>query len=280
MTAVASSLEPYPLRLAELANAIADTGHLESVCSALEKGTLKRDSAGPVRAGIAAGSPPAEASVRRLQHVWKTLPVDITAPALAFALRVAAAAGSSVRNDQPRTTVVWTGPKVAGSFFRSTREVIRELLLTAQSEILVIGYWIAASEDGEGSVAELVRLLAEAVRQGRRVTIVMDERTRPDGINNRSVIEASWPAGIALPQLFTWRLPAAEPHLKLHAKVLVVDRQAALVTSANLTAHAMARNIEMGIRITGAPARDIASQFDSLLREGIIEPFPEPVSRG
>lgn len=141
----------------------------------------------------------------------------------------------------------------------------------------MVGYWIAAAE-GDGVIEELLRLLADAVSRGIRVTVILDERKRPDGLDNRAVITSSWPAGIPLPQLFTWHLPIVERHLKLHAKVIVIDRRDALITSANLTAHAMVRNIEMGIRITGTPARDVANHFDFLITQGIIQPYSEKTS--
>jgi phosphatidylserine/phosphatidylglycerophosphate/cardiolipin synthase-like enzyme len=63
--------------------------------------------------------------------------------------------------------------------------------------------------------------------------------------------------------------------LKLHAKVLVADRRDALITSANLTSYALGRNMEMGVRIVGLPAFDIARHFDLLSSGGILEPYLE-----
>ena len=39
----------------------------------------------------------------------------------------------------------------------------------------------------------------------------------------------------------------------MHAKILVVDRRIALVGSANLTGHALERNLECGVLIRGGP---------------------------
>jgi phosphatidylserine/phosphatidylglycerophosphate/cardiolipin synthase-like enzyme len=78
-----------------------------------------------------------------------------------------------------------------------------------------------------------------------------------------------------LPNILTWRLPPGDQHLKLHAKVLVADRRDALVTSANLTSYAMDRNMEMGVRIVGHPAIDIARHFDLLEAHGVLEPYDD-----
>jgi cardiolipin synthase A/B len=145
----------------------------------------------------------------------------------------------------------------------------------ARVELLVVGYWIAARDDGEGIIEEFIALLADAIIRGAKVSVVMDERLRPNGRDNRKILKSAWPIGVGLPKLLTWRIPPSDQHLKLHAKVLVADRTDALVTSANLTAYAMDRNMEMGIRIIGRPAADIAKHFDLLAAEGVIEPYPD-----
>jgi hypothetical protein len=110
----------------------------------------------------------------------------------------------------PDTQVVWTGPKVEGSFLRATREVVRELLRGARAELLVVGYWIAARDDGEGIIEELIASLADGVIRGVTVSVVMDERVRPDGRDNGRILKSIWPIAVTLPKLLTWRLPAAE----------------------------------------------------------------------
>jgi len=137
----------------------------------------------------------------------------------------------------------------------------------------VIGYWIAARDEGEGIIEEVIELVGEAVRRGANVKVIIDERGRIDGRDNRQVLLAAWPSGVAFPQVFTWRLPANDRHLKLHAKVLVADGTDALVTSANLTFYAMDRNMEMGVRVVGAPAGSIADHFHRLIDAGVLEDF-------
>ena len=139
----------------------------------------------------------------------------------------------------------------------------------------MVGYWIAARDDGEGIIEELIAALAEAVARGVTMTVIIDERVRADGRDNRGILVSAWPVGLALPKILTWRLPVGDQHLKLHAKVLVSDRRDALVTSANLTFYAMDRNMEMGVRIVGGPAADIARHFDLLARGGVLELYGE-----
>jgi phosphatidylserine/phosphatidylglycerophosphate/cardiolipin synthase-like enzyme len=139
----------------------------------------------------------------------------------------------------------------------------------------VVGYWIGARDDGEGIVEEVIALLAEAVERGVSTTVVIDERARRNGRDNRDILLSLWPRGATRPEILTWHLPPDDQHLKLHAKTLVADRHDALITSANLTSYALGRNMEMGVRIVGRPAFDIARHFDLLACGGILEPYLE-----
>lgn len=263
------------IRLAELARAIANASGLESVCGALESGRLSRSCTAATRAAVAEGNASVENHLRSLQDAWSDAAPDVSGPALALVLRTSVASVAAFRRHAPATQVVWTGPKVEGSYLRATREVVRELLRGAQAELLVVGYWIAARDDGEGIIEEVIASLAEAVTRGLVVNVVVDERVRPDGRDNRRILTSAWPVGIELPKILTWRLPPGDQHLKLHAKILVADRRDALVTSANLTSYAMDRNMEMGVRIVGHPAVDIARHFDLLEASGVLHPYDD-----
>lgn len=263
------------IRLAEIARAIADASDLESVCGALECGRLSRSSTAATRAAIAEGNTSVERHLRSLLEAWSAADPDLTGSALALVLRTSVASVAAFRRHAPTAQVVWTGPKVEGSFLRATREIVREQLRGARAELLVVGYWIAARDDGEGIIEEVIGSLADAVAKGLDVRVVVDERIRPDGRDNMSILASAWPADVALPKIFTWRLPSEDRHLKLHAKVLVADRRDALVTSANLTSYAMDRNMEMGVRIVGQPAVDIARHFDLLQAHGVLEVYDD-----
>lgn len=245
----------------------------DDLCSALEEGRLAQSSTASIRSELACGRPRAEELILRLQNAWRIELPWLGARQLATVLRVSTAAIQLERSQAPRTQIVWTGPRVDGSFLRSTREVVREIINGARREVWVVGYWLAGRDDGEGIIAELIALLAAAAVRDVAITMVMDERPRPDGTDNRTVLLELWPQGVATPRLLTWRLPPDDHYLKLHAKVVVADRADALVTSANLTSYAMDRNIEFGIRVIGEPAGTIAVHLALLERAGTFEEF-------
>lgn len=261
-----------PTRLAHIGLQLFDSGGLDAVCSALESGRLHALSTGPIRAAVADSNPVVETRIRALQELWRVHP-SLAGSTLALALRSSVAAANESRSELPVTQLVWTGPSVEGSYLRSTREVVRELLRAAQHELLVTGYWIAAHDEGEGIIEEVITALGAAVHRGVEVTVIVDERPRAGGRDNRQVLVDAWPPHTPLPRLLTWRLPADDRHLKLHAKVLVADGADALVTSANLTSYAMDRNMEMGVRVIGAPARSIADHFRRLVDSSVLVAF-------
>ena len=267
-----------PDHLAEIALQLSNSGALAEVCAALESGRLDSQSTGPVRSAVAGGNTLVKARVRALQDLWRVHP-GLAASSLALALRSSVAAADRRRSQLPATQVVWTGPKVEGSYLRSTREVVRELLRAAQHDIFVIGYWIAARDEGEGIIEEVITSLGLAVHRGVKTTVIVDERQRPDGRDNRQALVDAWSPGVPLPQILTWRLPPDDRHLTLHAKVLVADSVDALVTSANLTFYAMDRNMEMGVRVSGAPAKAISDHFQRLIETGVVEDFERDGSR-
>jgi phosphatidylserine/phosphatidylglycerophosphate/cardiolipin synthase-like enzyme len=144
------------------------------------------------------------------------------------------------------------------------------MIIAARKEIWLVAYWIAGPRDGEGVVNDVVELLADATKRGINVAVALDGRRRASGETNFDVLRNLWPSHTRLPRLYTWLEALNEPHLKLHAKALVADRADALVTSANLTMHALEHSMELGIRVQGALAGDIATQLDCLVASKIL----------
>jgi phosphatidylserine/phosphatidylglycerophosphate/cardiolipin synthase-like enzyme len=83
-----------------------------------------------------------------------------------------------------------------------------------------------------------------------------------------------WPGGEPRPTL--WYDPRGiakdqASRASMHAKVVVIDRRKAFITSANLTARAQSDNIELGVLIQHpAIARRIVEYFDALMAQGLL----------
>ena len=58
----------------------------------------------------------------------------------------------------------------------------------------------------------------------------------------------------------------------MHGKTLLVDQADLLVTSANFTHHGQEENVELGVRLQGAAAREARAVIEHLVTTGIVRP--------
>ena len=256
--------------LAKSVRQLTNAGAFAEVISAIKSGLLTAQSGPASIARLAAGRSAVQEALTRLLRSWNEQ-FDAQSNTV-FALQLVALkeAVAQTASEATPTEVVWTGPKVEGSYLRATRQVVQDIIGAAQTELLVVGYWLAGKEDHEGIINDIIELIANAVTRGVKVTMVLDEGEKGYGKNNRDTLLSLWPKTVPLPQLLTWKIPSDEKHLKLHAKVLVADRNDALVTSANLTMYALDRNMEMGVRVQRQPSERIAQHFELLRRKEVL----------
>lgn len=259
--------------LAQAVRQLMNAGAFAEVLAGVEIGVLSAQSGTATIAKLAAGRGAVQSALSNVIATWASEFSELTNSAFALQLAALKEAVLLTEGEATQTEVVWTGPKVEGSYLRATRQVVQDIISAAQSELLVVGYWLAGKEDYEGIINDIIELMAHAVARGVKVAMVLDEGEKGYGKNNRDTLIALWPKGVALPKLLTWKIPADDKHLKLHAKVLVADRHDALVTSANLTMYALDRNMEMGVRVQGQPSERIAEHFDLLRHKEILVPY-------
>ncbi len=202
---------------------------------------------------------------------WTLRQVGQTALAIAEARRGA--------NDPERAfDLVLSGPDAPGVPTRDTAAVMHELIGTAREEVLLVGY---AVYNGK----RLFQPLADrmAANPDLRVTFCLNiERRRGDTAIAGEIAahflhdfrRRQWPWQ-PLPRLF-YDPRALDPdsgtRTSLHAKVVLADRRAALVTSANFTEAAQRRNVETGVLITHPPfVARLADYFAGLRQHLFVE---------
>lgn len=226
--------------------------------------TVLRDGDGPSAAtkhqalAIAAG-PDYSAIISRLFRHWELQP-QVSGAGLGLAIAVGGEACD--RDHDRRVRPVWTGPD-AGQPVRLTASVMAEVIDAAQHRLLVISF--AAYK-----VPQVLAGLEAAALRGVIVDIVLETARDSGGALSFDQL----PAFTELDRVRVWHWPADKrPNVggSLHAKAIVADDEVALVTSANLTGHALAHNIELGLLARDrAVARDITAHIGGLMREGIL----------
>lgn len=213
---------------------------------------------------VPAGSAPASVdAVEVLTSIWRATPA-LSGAGIALALRTGLAGRRDA--DARRTRAVWTGPGATGEQ-RLTAAVLHELLASASARILLVSY-------AAFTLAETAADLEAAVARRCRVDVVFETADDSDG--NYSGPH-NQPFG-TIAGITRWRWPAEHRTggAVLHAKLLVVDGQRALVGSANLTTRALAHNLEVGVLISDpAVAAQLEEHVTALMAAGTLIVSPD-----
>lgn len=158
--------------------------------------------------------------------------------------------------------LVATLPPETPGIARPTERVVREMIDGATTEIILLGY--------ELTDPNLIGLLAAAAGRGAAVIMICD---RSRGVARR--VLDSWPSRIPPPRIFHDReRTEGAPYASMHAKCLLTDGRDLLVTSANFTFHGLHGNIEIGVRLGGAPAAEARKIFSYLVESRVLEDVP------
>ena len=189
---------------------------------------------------------------------------------------VAGIAAAADRTPKPTSLfdLVLSGPDLPGVPTADTAAVMRTLVSQASSEVILVGY---AVHDGRRIFEPLARRMAEV--PGLAVTICLDiQRTWNDPTPSADLVarfardfrQKHWPWP-TLPDLYydPRSLETGDARASLHAKCVIVDRERALVTSANFTDAAQRKNVEVGVDIRYSPAAArLANYFLGLCASG------------
>lgn len=151
-----------------------------------------------------------------------------------------------------RITLLATGEHLVGKGVRAFNSVLEEILRSATREIQIAVYRMDAS------ATPMLDILEDAARRGVRVLIILsavDEQ--PENIRKRLLR----PGGLSGIRVVDFRSKKGD---LLHAKTIVVDRQRAIIGSANLTWGGLVRNYEIGVLMEGPEVWEIARLLDLL----------------
>lgn len=198
--------------------------------------------------------------VAQLLNTWGEQ-VGVPGAVVAMGLRTAARAAKDEREVQ-RLELVWTGPTVTGIPIRHTYAVLVQVIDAACQRLTLVSF-------AAYTTPMVTNALRAAAARGVDVRLVLDGGTHA---------QYAFTALGGTVQLLTWPptlLPDHDPdHASLHAKCAVADHDVALVTSANLTSHALDRNMELGLLIAGGEVpKRLARHLDGLVATDVLVPW-------
>ena len=239
---------------------------IENICAVLEAETTLSPS-GRTRLLQSVALTQERVVVTALLGVWlqeATLPE----PALiAASLRSAAYTRATMRREQT-LELVWTGPS-SGMSFRRTDQALLQVIRAARHELLLVTF-----------AAYKIPLLSAAIRQaierGVTVRFVAESAESSGGKVAFNAANAFYDLARQI-EFYVWPREKREKDAfgnfgSLHAKCALADEELMLVSSANLTDHALALNIEMGVLIHGGSlTKQVRKHFVHLIQENIIE---------
>lgn len=175
--------------------------------------------------------------------------------------------------------LVLSGPDSAEIASRDTLVVVDELFSQAAQCVTVVGY---AVHQGETVFESLANNMKKKPALG--VEMFLDIQRPPGNTQSERELVASfldrlkreqWPQSAPIPAVYYF--PASLDHssttrASLHAKCIVADRKLAWISSANFTAAAHKRNIEVGVLLrTQSIAQRLAAHFDFLKEKKILQ---------
>lgn len=158
-----------------------------------------------------------------------------------------------------RVSIAVTGLAWLGAGIPSVEQEMTSLVRSARRELTLCAYSITSG------AMTFLREMREVAAQGVTVKLIVNDFSHQAADVQRYLKDALR----AFPQC--WKLLDFAPpngRSELHAKLLTVDRSAALIGSANLSFHGMFSNHEMAIVLRGPTAEVMAARLDMLAHGG------------
>jgi len=247
-----------------LLNAVLDLVALVSPAKASTVATALRGLVSPDSAptpNTLADTPAARAAVGRVVAAWG----QVQASGDEVAGMILGASSARLRvEDELSVELVWTGPTTRIVATRRTEQVLLDLIASASRDLFLVSF---VAYD----VPSIVAALNAAASRGVRLRVLLEGSTSHGGSLNFDPA-AMMRARVPSAELFAWK-EKPEPFVdgKVHAKVAVVDRARAFITSANLTGHALEKNMEAGVLVNGGPVpKTLSDHLDALVAVSII----------
>ncbi len=186
-------------------------------------------------------TPVARAALDRLLKAWET--TTISGDVLAGILVGAAYTRNAIQHDIS-VDLVLTGPTTPFVPTRRTEQVLLDVIQRAKSQLFIVSF---VAYD----VPSVITAMNSAIERGVETRILIEASVTQGGsllVDPVATMRNCVPSAL----LYSWTdRPHPFTNGRVHAKVAVADASIAFLTSANLTGHALEKNIEAGILIEG-----------------------------
>lgn len=187
------------------------------------------------------GTPVASAVVEQLALAWQK--TNVNSDELALMLHSASHVYNKAVTEQS-TELVWTGPTTPFVSARRTEQALLQVINSAEHSLFITSF---VAYD----VSTVVKALNSANERGVGISMVLELSQDHGGSISFDAI-GRMRAVVPAANLYAWHEKSdAFAGGRVHAKVAVADERICFITSANLTGHAMEKNMEAGLIIEG-----------------------------
>jgi phosphatidylserine/phosphatidylglycerophosphate/cardiolipin synthase-like enzyme len=207
------------------------------------------------------GTPVASTVVEQLAAAWQN--TKIGSDELALMLIAASHVYAKATSEQS-TELVWTGPTTPFVSARRTEQAILQVINSAEQSLFITSF---VAYD----VSTIVKALNDAVERGVSINMLLESSQDYGGSINIDVI-GKMRGLVPRAQLYAWCDKTGDfADGRVHAKVAVADGRDCFITSANLTGHAMEKNMEAGVLVSGGQIPKLLDQhLQSLVDANIV----------
>lgn len=140
--------------------------------------------------------------------------------------------------------LVWTGPSSELVAIRKTEQALLEVIRSAREELFLTSF-VAYK------VESVMKALSKALDRDVAVSMLLESSDQHGGSISVDTI-AQMRRSLPTAKIYYWSTKEGGfSGGKVHAKVAVADSKTCFISSANLTGHAMEKNMEAGVLIRG-----------------------------
>lgn len=166
---------------------------------------------------------------------------------------------------QQTTELVWTGPITPFVSTRRTEQVLLQVINSAKENLFITSF-VAYN------ISTIVTALNTASARGVNIIMLLEASIEHGGSIN---IDAIGKMRSLIPnlRLYSWNNKGEGfEEGRVHAKIAVADDQICFITSANLTAYAMEKNMEAGVLINGGNIpKSLVEHLHVLIEMNIVQ---------
>lgn len=159
-----------------------------------------------------------------------------------------------------KSELVVTAPESFKVKASKTKDVVADMITSAQKSIVMTGYSIS------DYFKDLLDIIIAKSQSGVYIRVYVNDIEKQKQALERLLAYQSKHL-----QLFEYIKSEEDKMAALHAKMLIVDSSEMLISSANLSYHGMSGNVEIGLRVHSTEkARELENIFKELVRMKVM----------